>query len=368
MLSDSLRAIASVLETADSYAAIFGPAAGTGVDARKRALDASYRRLAKLAHPDVVADAHRADATRVFAGLSAAYDDATRALEQGTYDMLRMRGDTFVLASPVGTYTLYQMPLADGDYSVVYAGADAQGVRVIAKVARSPKDNPVLEHEAVLTGTLTGSRSGSARFFPRCLDQFLVADGALMLRVSVYAHDPALVSLAALLSAYPRGLAPEDAGWIARRVMAQALAAETVGLVHGAILPEHVLVHPLSREPLHLGWTHAQRATPAARIGQIIDARRAYYPPEVFAKKPVDARTDIYMAGAVITALFGGDVAARSLPRSLPKPVRESILSCTHESPARRPAGARAALDSLTRAIRDAWGKTYRPLRLPVRS
>lgn len=371
MSSESLAAIQQRLKVSPSFVGIFGALGGSDLAACKRALDAAYRKLAFMTHPDQSPESHRDHATRVFQELGEAHRAATIALEQGTYEHERFVATaTFTLASALGEYTLGTEPYAEGSFSTIFAGIGPDGRRILAKVARAPTDNPLLEHEAALARRFATEPSlrPAARFMPELKDTFLVPDGALQLRVSIYAHRTELRSLATILDAYPSGLPPEDAGWISRRVMAQALAAESVRMVHGAIIPAHVLVHPLAREPLHLGWAHAQPASIAARITHIVAEAKEFYPPEVFAKGVVDARTDIYMAGAVITKLFGGDVCGRSLPAHLPRSVRENILACLHESPARRPQGARAALDAITRSVRDAWGKTYRPLVLPVRS
>ena len=148
----------------------------------------------------------------------------------------------------------------------------------------------------------------------------------------------------------------------------QMLAASMAGVVHGAITPDHVMVHPKTHEALHIGWAHAidRVAHPNARITHIIDRWKDWYPPEVFQKKPPDHTTDIYMAGKTILRLFGGDTKQNIFPEHAASPaIIRTVLRCVEDSPARRYQDGKQALDELTRAVRAYWGKTYRPLVMP---
>jgi hypothetical protein len=353
---------------------VFGPLDGAGAAARQSQLRGAYAQLAKFVHPDHVELAFQARAKDVFHRLTTMRDKAQEALAAGTYDTLDIAvstSSTVELISPSRRYVVDEDVFAEGDFSLVHA-ARAGSEQYLLKIAREPTCNAALERDIAIRARFRDTAFVPdlrlARFVPATTDTFLVSQGTQRLRVEAQPLIAGFLSVAQILAAYPGGLPPEDAGWIARRVLAQALAAQAVRVVHTAIIPDHVLVHPLSREPLHLGWAHALENNDAARVTQIVGRAKSFYPPEVFARERVDASSDIYMAGKIITALFGGDVERNTLPRSLPEPVRRSILACTQHSPARRPQSARDALDGFTRAIRDAWGKTYRPLTLPVRT
>lgn len=373
MSHDALDSVEHRITHAKRFADVFGSIAGSSVQARQSLLRRSFAQLAKFVHPDHVPPAFQKRAQDAFDKLNKLRDSAHDALAAGTYDSHALMSSerAVVLTSSMRQYVVDESPYAAGDYSVLHR-ARAGSETFVLKIAREPTCNAALERDMAVRSRFDDmayvrhGRIGS--FVPKTADTFLVGENGRRIRVEAMPLQDGYVSVEDLLTAYPQGLAPEDAGWVARRVMVQAIAAQTVRVVHTAIIPEHVLVHPLSREPLHLGWAHALDADVSARVTQIVGRRRAYYPPEVFAHERVGAATDIYMAGKVIIALFGGDVERNALPRSLSEEVRRSILACTHDSPSRRPQTPREALDGFTRAIRAAWGKTYRPLVLPGRA
>ncbi|MBM3272745.1 hypothetical protein FJY94_05780 [Candidatus Kaiserbacteria bacterium] len=373
MSYDVLDSVEQRIAQATRFADVFGAVVGPSVQARQSLLRRSFAQLAKFVHPDHVPAAFQKRAQDAFDTLNKLRDSAHEALSAGTYDSHVLMGAerSVVLTSSMRQYVVDELAYATGDYSVLHR-ARAGSEPFVLKIAREPACNAALERDMAVrsrfadTAYVRHGRIGS--FVPKTADTFLVEEGGRRLRVEAMPFQDGFVSVEDLLTTYPRGLLPEDAGWVARRVMAQAIAAQAARVVHTAIIPEHVLVHPLSREPLHLGWAHALDADVSARVTQIVGRRRAYYPPEVFAHERVGTPTDIYMAGKVIIALFGGDVERNTLPRSLSEEVRRSILACTHVSPSCRPQTPREALDGFTRAIRAAWGKTYRPLVLPGRA
>jgi hypothetical protein len=63
-------------------------------------------------------------------------------------------------------------------------------------------------------------------------------------------------ALTALAAGFPDGLDPRDAAWMRRRLLACLGWAHRARLVHGAVFPEHVLIHPRT------GWYSSTGATP----------------------------------------------------------------------------------------------------------
>ena len=63
----------------------------------------------------------------------------------------------------------------------------------------------------------------------------------------------AAASLAQVHAAYPRGLDPRDAAWMWRRLLVALGTVHAAGVVHGAVLPDHVLIHPDLHDTL-IGW------------------------------------------------------------------------------------------------------------------
>jgi hypothetical protein len=244
----------------------------------------------------------------------------------------------------------------------------------LVKISSEPTFNSWLEREAILLTRFRDAKSGSSvaaigRYVPKLIDTFLIeGPGRTRYRVNVTGFTRDIVSVNQIIEAYPRGLEPAQAAWVARRVIAQALAAQVAGVVHGAITPDHVLVGPVTHEPVHIGWVHAIEAPKknGGRITHVIDRWRDFYPPEVFDKKAPDLRTDLYMAGKTVIKLLGGDVKRNTLPTVVPDEMKRITLRLVEESPSRRPSDGAAYLDEFTRVVRGIWGRKYRPLDMPV--
>lgn len=376
---DSIFAVAAALKTATSYPSIFGKLPDGVVEHQLKALRGQFAYLAMVVHPDHAPESFKKEAAAVFVELNKLRTAAEEAVRTGTYDKpFRENVQTAtILQSSAGLYRLDERPFQQGDFSALYLATiipDSKH-RMVVKIATDPLHNPWLENEARILkrfggGKGTGTTEGIHKFLPTLVDTFTISgDVGKQYRANVMTHVSDLVSVAEIIKAHPTGQDPRDAAWIARRVFAQTLAASMAGVVHGAITPDHVLVHPLTHEPLHIGWAHAldTAANPNARITHIINRWKDWYPPEVFAKKQPDHKTDLYMAGKTVLALFGGDTKRNILPSgSVPQSIARVITACVQEEPARRPHDGKSVLDEFTRAVKVEWGRVHRPLHMPA--
>lgn len=378
--TDEFDHILEQLAKANSFVAVFGRLPTGSHEQQRQALRRQFGALAKLIHPDVVAEVDKAKAGIAFRQLNQLRIEADQAITAGTYDQPFPNGrpstnghaQSTVLQSSINTYHLEPTPRWRGDFSVLYpARAISTNQAVIIKIAATPPDNARLEFEANLLSRFNGRTVRNelvklGPFLPNLIDTFMVAaDGGRQFRANVMVEKPGLVSVTDIRRAFPNGLDPRDAAWVFRRTLAHTIAARMAGVVHGAIVPDHILVEPIKHEPLHIGWTTAVEL--GRPLTTIINRWREFYPPEVFRKSPADHRTDLYMAGQTMVYLLGGNTQRKSLPKSLPEPVAKIIRRCLDDDPARRPTDGRVVLDDFTNAIAAAWGRTYRPLHLTVR-
>jgi hypothetical protein len=377
--AEAFETVARSLRDAGSFLQVFGSLPAGDPDAVNAALRARFAYLARIVHPDQAPAAAKARAADVFAELQHLRRGAERAIAAGAYDKpipadLRSGAAeaATVLQSPTASYRLDCAPFATGDFSRLYRArtGDAAARPVIVKIAAAPTDNPALEHEARIVGRFHGAPADdplrrTARYVPALFDSFLLPDAAgRRFRVNVLPYEDGFVALSDVLAAYPDGLDPRDAAWICRRVLAQTLAAAMAGVVHGALTPDHVLIHPLSHEPRHIGWSHALDG--GGRLARIVTRWRDWYPPEVFDKQNVDHRSDLYMAGKTMLRLFGADPASDVLPPVVPAELASVVLRCVRKARIERPHDGRQVLDAFTRVVRKLWGTAYRPLTLPT--
>jgi hypothetical protein len=261
----------------------------------------------------------------------------------------------------------------EGERSYVYRGVVRKsGAQVIVKVAKTPQDNQYLEREARIcalftTASARSARAGVARYVPHVLDTcYCVGTDGKRYMANVVQDVPGVVSVAKILEVYPQGLDAPQAAWVARRILAQPLIAAMAGVVHTAILPQHVLVHPVTHEPLHIGWTHALDVGTHAVLLNVVSQYVDYYPPEVFDKVSFSHQMDIYMATKTVIALFGGVVKTNVLPKTVPSAIAALLRSGVEKDPRSRPQDGKVFLDEFTRIVRKEWGSTYRALTMPA--
>ncbi|GIJ45460.1 hypothetical protein Val02_23460 [Virgisporangium aliadipatigenens] len=275
-----------------------------------------YRELARVLHPDAV-PAHRRDAaTEAFARLGRLWET---------------HRDGVTLRTATATYRLGASPRHRGDVADLY---DVGGDRLL-KLPRHPSDNDLMERETSALRTIASR--GDPRFLtylPRLVDSFRHRDPATGAerRVNVIGTAGGLHPLTEVRRAYPDGLPPRDAAWMWRRLLIALSVAHRAGVVHGAVLPPHILIHPAERGLVLIDWcysvdfsgrTHHGRsaavptgpgalAHTAGVVPAMVPGYADWYPPEVPAKEPPLAGTDLAMAARVMTELMG-DRAPKAL-------------------------------------------------------
>ena len=292
-----------------------------------RSAGRAYREWAKVVHPDAVSAARRATATDAFARLSALYKAGSKAEPQipGRRRAYRM-GRVF----------------ARGDIAELFADGDA-----LIKVPRQPGDNDLMEAEARALRALWLDGDPKFRpYAPRLVETFVHEDDRRRRRrVNVLERQRGMISLAGLGD---RERDPRDVAWIWRRLLTALGWAHRAGVVHGAVLAEHVLIHPEEHGLVLIDWCYAGHRPEA-----IVKASETFYPPEVLLDRTAGPATDIYMATMLMTRLIG--------PR-IPASLRRFAAGCTYDAPRMRPQDAWALLGEFDDLIHQLYGpRKFRP-------
>jgi hypothetical protein len=291
--------------------------------------------LVKVVHPDVAPAGRGPAATVAFARLAELWSER----------------DGRLISTGRAVYRL-GAPAAAGDIAELYAADDA-----LLKLPRRPGDNDLMRAEATALSTL--GRDGDPKFrayAPRLLESFTHEDAARARRtVNVIARQRGFVPLADVHAAYPGGLDPRDVAWMWRRLLTGLGWAHRTGLVHGAILPEHVLIHPAEHGLVLVDWCYSVRSGTA--IPALVAKHRAAYPPEVPAKRPATAATDIFMATGLMLRLI----------RNPPEPLRRFARGCRYDRPRMRPQDAWHLLGELDELLGDLYGpRRFRAFAMPA--
>lgn len=323
---------AATLAAARTPADVFGPDADAG----------AYRAFAKLVHPDRVRPEQTATAHAAFATLAALWAAATRrTIVAGAH--------TYRVGERVG-----RDELAD------YLEATDDGAGVLLKVARRPADNDLLRREVEALHLVAAATAREHRaYLPRLRDTFTHRDAGTGADRAVSVFEPldGFVSLAEVRAAHPDGLDGRDVAWMWRRLLVAIGVAHRAGVVHGAVLPDRVLIEPEQHGLVLVGWCYATTA-PAERVPAIVGRYRDWYPPEVAAREQPTAATDIYLATRCMTALLQGRA---------PKALQNFARSCLLKPQLARPQDAWRLLGELDERLQEIYGpRRFRPFALPA--
>jgi hypothetical protein len=135
-----------------------------------------------------------------------------------------------------------------------------------------------------------------------------------------------------------------------RRLLVGLGWAHRAGVVHGAVLPAHILIHPAEHGLALVDWCYS--VTPGERIPAVVSEFRDLYPPEVPARQAAGPATDIFLATAVISQIIDDPPAA----------MRRFADGCLYDAPRMRPQDAWHLLAELDELLENLYGpRKFRP-------
>jgi hypothetical protein len=149
------------------------------------------------------------------------------------------------------------------------------------------------------------------------------------------------------------------------RMLAVLGVTHTLGIVHGALVPAHVLIRPADHNGMLVDWCYSVPAGDSLKA--ISPPYAGFYPPEVHERRSATSATDLYMAARCMVRLLGGTRGARDLPPGVPRPMRALLDACLIPAPARRPADAWHVLDDFREILARLYGPpVFRPFYMPA--
>lgn len=206
--------------------------------------------------------------------------------------------------------------LGEGTHSEVFrAHRDARLTeRVVIKIAReTPEAAAALKRELrTLTRLRSSGAPGAAHFgelLPRPVAHGALRNGPAKAFAAAYRWRPGFVhTLAEVRRQHPKGVEPRVGVWMLKRLLEQLAWVHGAGFVHGAVAPEHALVHPRDHGVVLVGWSSARW-----RFGRDTDAP--------------SPRVDLAAAARVAAQVLGGD--GSGLPRAVPTELARWLLART---------------------------------------
>ncbi len=397
--ASELSGVADRLARAAAPVAVFGALGGAPAEQLAQ-LRRSYRQLALSVHPDRHSDALLAQ--RAFAALHRHYLLAQQQVQAGQYGRpapAAPPSSAITISTRRNTYVV-GAPLAAGDLASLYActvapkaqpttgahpvTAPAAPRDAILKVARDAGDNDLLENEVATLRHLANPTGPTAvpAYIPRVLDAFTYRDEAGTARQA--AVFPLVETETGPLAAtqwftlrevreqYPAGVDPRQMAWIWRRLLIALGYAHDLAVIHGGVLPSHILIQPEAHGLLLVDWcASVRRSGQRGRSGQgdthipFISAEyEAWYPAAVLAKATAAPAVDIAMALRCMAYLLGGKPLTGWLPPTVPAPIRTHLTAALHTSQH----DAWLLYHDFSTLLADLWGKrAFIPFTMPAR-
>jgi hypothetical protein len=296
----------------------------------------AFRHMSRILHPDRAgADARAADAMKRLLQLR---DEAVNKFARGTYGQKKVTNDVVIRAR--GVYRNV-VTLAPGDLFDVYAADyedNGQELQAVIKLLRDPRDEDLATAEwRSVEKALAVKGHGVEHFkhyLPRPIETAKIAvGGGRPRRANIFRRligKAGRYSLAEVLRAYPAGIDVRDMAWMWRRILeVLSFVHERAHIVHGAVLPDHVLIDPVDHSARLIDWSYSVPL--GQRMKAIPTGRADWYPPEVTTKgRTTGPGVDIYTSAKIALALVGGDID------KLPVKVSALLRACLIPSPSMR--------------------------------
>jgi len=267
------------------------------------------------------------------------------------------------------TYVL-EGKLAQGDSSFVYRGrwVVRLGELVVIKVLAALEDIDLFRREWSTLETLHRSAAPGAEHYitrlPTPIAHGLVGSDKER-TASVFGWKSGFIhTLADVGRAHRGGVRGEVVVWILKRLLEQLGWIHRVGFVHGAVHPDHILVHPLDHGALLVGWTASSPWSPGRTqtLPALSSAWSDVYPGSSASKIEASPALDIEMACRCAQLVGGWFLTLESVPLMKNGAVKQVIdrgaSGTEHDAWALRDALVEASLDDFGPA-------SYNPLTMP---
>jgi hypothetical protein len=241
--------------------------------------------------------------------------------------------------------------IARGEISDVYLAERARWPteRVLLKLLREPEHKALFDREWEVLEKLQQSEAPGAASFTTLVPQ-PVARG--LVDAGPYHGRRAMAfrwatgfdqTFEGVRQAYPRGIDPQQSIWMWRRILELLSFLHRSGVVHGAVLPPHVLVQNGEHGIRLVGYNAAgEPGTPPATFCSRFEN---FYPEKLLSRK-----ADVAMSARSIAFVLAANGAGSNVPATVPEPLADLI----------RTVAALGAEDAWS--VRESVGKVARAL------
>lgn len=328
MATDDFYRVVSMVNGAKVFSDIFVVGSGgaaIGLSDIKR----TYREAVRHVHPDRLAASDKDAGSEAFQMLTEYYQQAIHFAQTGNATAAKT---VPVFESRAAKHTVRSRLATDCDATTCFrtdsvkAGAK---VETLLKVSMAPVDNDLLAAEAEVLRKLRASGDPKRWiFYPELVDTFAIQDKTMRLRANAIVWLDNFVNLETVKRAYLAGIEPLDAAWMWRRLLWTLDDVHQKGVIHGAVLPQNVMIWPEKHGLVLVDWCYSTQKTGDSYqpIKAVVGRQRGWYPEEVLAKKRPTPATDLVMAARTMVYTMGGDPATGQLPGGVHRQLQAYFL------------------------------------------
>jgi hypothetical protein len=237
----------------------------------------------------------------------------------GLADVQETAADTSPLEITIGSKTYHVLDrIAIGSICSIYRCRFTDGgkqVEGLFKIARDSRTNALVANEADILRRLYAFDPANryTPFLPAIEASVALADGSggpprqgNVLRMHEKIESPdELYTLNQVKAAFPDGLDGRHVAWIWRRVLNIIGFAHSNGIVHGQVLPMHILIEPKTHKLLLVDWCCASIDHHPLPI--IAGGYTNWYKRDRAATNPPAPALDVAFGARSMIELLGGD-------------------------------------------------------------
>lgn len=279
-------------------------------------VEAVYKELAKIVHPDI--NKNSAESIEVFKLLGELHAIVLTKVKANTYGIKNLgtvtkKGGT--------TYTLQKQIGRDALAKTFSAESKTKQVTCKIYYSAATKDFAINE-----TNTLKAIHESAVKdltvtknHLPVLVDSFQLDTKQYVNIFNSYGKSHTFKQVK---EKYNNGIKLEHAAWMFNRMLGSLLAVHQAGFVHNSLTPDSFLIYPETHNGLLTNFAYS------TKLGQPLKGYnpqwKDFYAHELLEKRATSFGSDIYMAAKCIIYLIGADSLTKT-----PEPFQSFIRYCT---------------------------------------
>lgn len=339
-----------------------------------------YLRLQHVVHPDFYSDRDSVweRVKNASGNLNAKWEEAKKRIEQGIYGTNKTveveDNKPVVVQSRLYTYTLIKR-IHVGNTCGVFEGTaqDKKGnlLHAVIKVPHSKDDNDLMDREAKNLGRiranvdkLRGTPEGDGfvenalMVLPRFLESVRLKEGKVVNTfIRIPGYESGWYSVEQIRNKFPKGVDSRVMVFICNRALESLVLAHESGVTHGAITPNHIIIHAAKHLGNVVDWSSSCFTKESEKIPYHDKDVERFMDPEVVKSRTPFQSSDLYSLAKSMICVSGVDPEdIATSPIELEDEFCYFFNKCLQPNRRHRFSSSRIAYDEFRRIQKEVFG------------